>query len=117
MTYETALSALADPTRRAIFEDVRRRPAGASALASARPISRPAVSQHLKVLLDAGLVEVEPKGAARVYRVRPEGLAPLRAWLDTYWDDALAAFAAEVANREERDGADPQDDRGALHAD
>ncbi len=114
MTYETALAALADPTRRGIFEDVRRRPAGVSELAAGRRVSRPAVSQHLKVLRDAGLVEVEAKGAARVHRVRPEGLAPLRAWIDTFWDDALAAFAAEASHREERDGADSQDDRGAL---
>lgn len=110
MTYDVALSALADPTRRAIFEDVRRRSAGVSELAKGRPISRPAVSQHLKVLLDAGLVEVEPKGTQRVYRLRREGLVPLRTWIDALWDEALAAFAAEIAQREEKDATDPQDD-------
>lgn len=96
MTYETVLTALADPTRRAIFEALRARPSTVSELAEGRTVSRPAVSQHLKVLETAGLVAVQPEGARRIYRVKPEGLALLRGYLDDFWGEALAAFAAEV---------------------
>ncbi|MEM9123987.1 MAG: metalloregulator ArsR/SmtB family transcription factor [Pseudomonadota bacterium] len=98
MAYETragpdaALSALADPTRRGLIEQLRSGPAPVAALAAGLPISRPAVSQHLKVLNDAGLVVAEAKGARRYYRLAPEGAAPLLAWLDAMWDDALSSF-------------------------
>ena len=105
MTYEIVLSALADPTRREIFEALRTRPRTVSELAEGRSVSRPAVSQHLKVLEGAGLVAVEPKGARRIYSVRPEGLAALRAYLDDFWGAALSAFAEEV----EKSQGDPDD--------
>ena len=94
--YESALLALADPTRRAIFERLRREPQAVGRLAQALPVSRPAVSQHLKVLKDAGLVRDRKVGARRVYAVEREGLAELRRYLDGLWDDALAAFKAEA---------------------
>ncbi len=101
MTYETAIAALADPTRRAIIQALRERPSPVGQLADGLPVSRPAVSQHLKVLSEAGLVAVEAQGAARVYRLAPEGWASLRDYLDTMWDDALAAYAraAETASK------------------
>ena len=92
MTYSTVLTALADPTRRAVFEALRdgERPVGE--LAADLPVSRPAVSQHLRVLEEAGLVRVRRAGARRLYAAEPEGLAELRVWLEGFWDDALAAF-------------------------
>ncbi|MBU6372538.1 MAG: winged helix-turn-helix domain-containing protein [Alphaproteobacteria bacterium] len=93
----TVLDALADPTRRAIFERLGQGPATVGALAAGAPVSRPAVSQHLKVLKEAGLVRDTAQGARRVYAIDPAGIGPLRAWLDRVWDDALAAFADEVA--------------------
>lgn len=96
MTYQLALTALADPTRRAIFERLRGDPKPVGRIAEGLPISRPAVSQHLKVLNDAGLVRVEIDGVKRVYHIDPKGLGALRAWLDQFWDQALEAFAAEV---------------------
>lgn len=96
MTYQDSLSALADPTRRALFEALARSPAAVGALAAGLPVSRPAVSQHLKVLADAGLVSVRTEGARRIYAVRPEGLQDLRAWLDGFWDDVLTGFAAHI---------------------
>ncbi len=94
--YATALEALADPTRRAIVERLSATPAPVGVLAAGLPVSRPAVSQHLKVLGAAGLVISEPRGARRIYRLAPQGLAPLRDYLDTLWDEALASFAAEA---------------------
>lgn len=96
MTYRTALEALADPTRRRIFERLRAGPKAVSALAKGMPVSRPAVSQHLKVLKDAHLVQDETDGTRRVYRIDPKGLGPLRAWLDRFWDEALESFQAEA---------------------
>ena len=97
MTYHsTAFAALADPTRREIFERLRDGPRAVGALAATLPISRPAVSQHLKVLKDAGLVADEADGTRRVYHIDPHGLAALRIWLDQFWDDALLAFKAEA---------------------
>lgn len=93
MSYETALSALADPTRRAIVAALRVAPQPVGRLARRFPISRPAISQHLKVLSDAGLVAAEPRGAARIYHLAPDGWAALRGYLDSMWDDALAAYA------------------------
>lgn len=90
------LGALADPTRRAIFELVARRPRSVGELAGELPVSRPAVSQHLRALKDAGLVVSVAEGTRRVYRLNPEGVAGLRAYLDRLWDDALAAFQKAV---------------------
>ncbi|MFI6360702.1 ArsR/SmtB family transcription factor [Streptomyces sp. NPDC050743] len=94
VTYEDALSALADPTRRAIFERLVDGPKAVGQLAEGLPVSRPAVSQHLKVLKEAGLVVDRAVGTRRVYQLNPAGLGALRAWLDRFWDQALAAFAA-----------------------
>src|SRR6516225_2420169 len=96
MTYDMALAALADPTRRRVFERLRSGPQSVGAIARRMPISRPAVSQHLKVLKEAGLVADRPQGARRVYYIDPRGLGPLRQWLDRFWDQALAAYQAEV---------------------
>ncbi|MEX0279321.1 MAG: ArsR/SmtB family transcription factor [Ruegeria sp.] len=96
MTYEDAFSALGDSTRRQVFEAVADRPRAVGELAADMPVSRPAVSQHLKVLSDAGLVVCRTEGTRRIYAARPEGLAELRAWLDRYWSDVLERYAAEV---------------------
>lgn len=96
MTYEMALTALADPTRRAVFERLRSGAMSVGEIATGMPVSRPAVSQHLKVLKEAGLVRDESHGARRLYELDPGGLAELRAWLDNFWDEALDAFKAEV---------------------
>jgi DNA-binding transcriptional ArsR family regulator len=96
MAYENALAALADPTRRQVFERLRTGPHAVGEIARGMPVSRPAVSQHLKVLKDAGLVADRPEGTRRVYYIDPAGIAALRKWLDQFWDEALAAFQAEV---------------------
>jgi DNA-binding transcriptional ArsR family regulator len=93
---ELAISALSDPTRRAIFERLRRGPQPVAALARGLPVSRPAVSQHLKVLKHAGLVTDRADGARRIYRVDPAGLGAIRAWLDQFWEASLKSFQAEV---------------------
>jgi DNA-binding transcriptional ArsR family regulator len=92
------LAALGDPTRRLIFERLAERPRAVGELARELPVSRPAVSQHLKVLKEAGLVVDTPAGTRRVYRVDPGGLEELRAYLDRFWNRALAAFK-DVAER------------------
>jgi DNA-binding transcriptional ArsR family regulator len=96
MAYGSALAVLADPTRRAVLERLRTGPLPVNMLAAGLPVSRPAVSQHLKVLKGAGLVEERSEGVRRIYSVRREGLKELRDWLDGFWDDALAAFKDEV---------------------
>src|SRR6202043_4174514 len=96
MAYELALAALADPTRRRVFERLRSGPQPVGALARGMPVSRPAVSQHLKGLKEAGLVTDRPEGTRRIYYIDPHGLGALRAWLDQFWDEALAAFQAEA---------------------
>lgn len=113
MTYETlssssspfpsaaacaAIEALADPTRRAIIAALKDQPQAVGALAEPLPVSRPAVSQHLKVLTDAGLVEATPQGNRRIYSLSHAGVIELRGYLDSLWDEALTAFVAE-ANR------------------
>jgi DNA-binding transcriptional ArsR family regulator len=105
MTYGIALSALADPTRRLVFERLKAGPQPVGAIARGLPVSRPAVSQHLKVLKEAGLVTDRPEGTRRVYAVDPQGLGALRGWLDQFWDQALTAFQAEVERpaQQERD--------------
>lgn len=92
MTYEYALTALADPTRRAVFERLRRAPSSVGRLADGLPVSRPAVSQHLKVLKEAGLVAEVQEGTRRIYRIDHQGLGQLRAWLDLFWDESLDRF-------------------------
>lgn len=96
MSYEDAFVALADSTRRQLFEMLAVEPMSVGTLAGRVPVSRPAVSQHLKILTDAGLLAVRPDGTRRIYAVRPEGLADLRTWLDRYWDDVLANFHQAV---------------------
>jgi len=96
MTYGTALAALADPTRRAVFERLRAGPMSVTEIAAQLPVSRPAVSQHLKILREAGLVRDEADGTRRLYEVDPRGIDELREWLDLFWDDALEAFKAEA---------------------
>lgn len=96
-TYRTeGFTALADPTRRAIFERIADRPSAVAELAADLPVSRPAVSQHLKVLKEAGLVIDEPDGNRRIYRLNPGGLAELRDYLDRFWDTAMHAFKRKV---------------------
>jgi DNA-binding transcriptional ArsR family regulator len=96
MAYADALAALADPTRRRVFERLRRGPKSVGTLARGMPVSRPAVSQHLRTLKEAGLVDDRAEGTRRVYFIDPHGLAALRRWLDQFWDEALAAFQTEV---------------------
>src|SRR5262249_48282723 len=91
-----AWTALGDPTRRAIFEQLAERPRAVGELASELPVSRPAVSQHLKVLRDAGLVLDSPAGKQRIYRLDPNGLGMLRADLERFWNRALAAYKTAV---------------------
>jgi DNA-binding transcriptional ArsR family regulator len=91
-----ALSALADPTRRAIFEQLRGGPRSVGELASTLPVSRPAVSQHLRVLKEAGLVGDRPNGTKRLYRIVPQGVAELRDYVEDIWSRALADFKEAV---------------------
>jgi DNA-binding transcriptional ArsR family regulator len=105
MAYEAdGLAALADPTRREIFERLADGPRAVGELARGLPVSRPAVSQHLKVLKAAGLVTDRPDGTRRLYQVDPEGIGALRAYLDRFWNQSLAAFkqAAERSSKEVR---------------
>lgn len=92
----TALAALADPTRRAIFERLAGGPRPVGELARGLPVSRPAVSQHLQVLKTAGLVMDRSEGARRVYQIDPAGLGAIRAWLDQFWTVSLESYRAEV---------------------
>jgi DNA-binding transcriptional ArsR family regulator len=100
MTNAQAFAALADPTRRAVFERLARGPRPVGELARGLPVSRPAVSQHLKVLKEAGLVTDRAEGARRVYQIDPKGLGQIRARLDQFWDVALDAFVAEVERKD-----------------
>ena len=100
-------TALHDPTRRAVLERLRSGPKPVGEIARGLPVSRPAVSQHLKVLKEAGLVDDRSEGTRRIYHIDPKGLGAMRAWLDQFWEAALAAFAAEVercekSNKEEQ---------------
>src|SRR5438309_10529088 len=97
MTYRAdALTALGDGTRRAIFERLAEHPRAVGELARELPVSRPAVSQHLKVLKDAGLVIDRPDGNRRIYQLDPDGVGALRAYLDRFWNRSLAAFKSAV---------------------
>jgi DNA-binding transcriptional ArsR family regulator len=95
-TYEDGFAALGDATRRAIFEQLREGPRSVGELAGGLPVSRPAVSQHLRVLRDAGLVSDRKEGTRRLYRVAPQGVAELRTYLDGFWDQVLAEFKDNV---------------------
>jgi DNA-binding transcriptional ArsR family regulator len=105
------LSVLGDPTRRAIFELLARRPCSVGELAEQLPISRPAVSQHLRVLKDGGLVVSRAEGTRRVYRLNPDGVTALRAYLDRVWDDALRAFQKAADAVGDPDAADPEQEQ------
>ena len=97
MTYEqNGFAALGDPTRRAIFQQLATRPRSVGELARDLPVSRPAVSQHLKVLREAGLVTDRPEGNRRIYQVDPDGVGAVRAYLDRFWNQALAGFKEAV---------------------
>ena len=98
MAYGTTLTVLADPTRRQVFERLRDGPRPVNAIAAGLPVSRPAVSQHLKVLKQCHLVTDRAEGTRRIYRVDPAGVAAMRDYLDQMWDKALAAFALATQN-------------------
>jgi|ERR687888_406047 DNA-binding transcriptional ArsR family regulator len=100
MAYEDALQALGDPTRRAVLEQLRSGPLAVGEIATRLPVSRPAVSQHLRVLKEAGLVTERQNGTRRLYRVNPDGLAGVRAYLEGFWEEALAAFKTAAENEE-----------------
>ena len=89
---DRVFAALADPTRRMLLERIAEQPRSVGALASGLPISRPAVSQHLRLLKHAGLVDDEARGATRIYRIDPQGLGPIRRWLDQQWERSLDNF-------------------------
>lgn len=95
-----AFVALSDPTRRTVFEKLASGPLPVGEIARGLPVSRPAVSQHLKLLKEAGLVTDRSEGTRRIYQIDPAGLGAMRAWLDQFWESALAAFAAEVERTE-----------------
>jgi DNA-binding transcriptional ArsR family regulator len=103
MTYDNVLTALADPTRRRVFEELRSGPKPVGEIARGLPVSRPAVSQHLKVLKGAGLVREETRGTRHVYSIDPNGLGAIRRWLDQFWDEALTRFAAEIERDAKKD--------------
>jgi DNA-binding transcriptional ArsR family regulator len=96
MAYGTALTVLADPTRRKVFERLASGPQAVVDLARGMPVSRPAISQHLKVLKDARLITDRAQGTRRIYEIDPHGLGQVRAWLDQLWDEALLSFKAEA---------------------
>jgi DNA-binding transcriptional ArsR family regulator len=98
-----AMDALGDPTRRAIFEQLREGPRAVGEIAGDLPVSRPAVSQHLRVLKEAGLVTERRDGTRRLYRLDPDGLAQVRRYFDQFWTEALAGFKA-AAESERRNG-------------
>ena len=104
MAYATAITALADPTRRAVFEELRSGPRAVGEIAARLPVSRPAVSQHLLVLKDAGLVRDRAQGTRRLYSLNGDGLAELREYVNGFWDEALAAY--ERAARSDTEGDD-----------
>ena len=106
MAYATAITALADPTRRAVFEELRSGPRAVGEIAARLPVSRPAVSQHLRVLKDAGLVRDRAQGTRRLYSLNGDGLAELRDYVNGFWDEALAAY--ERAARSATEGDDDE---------
>jgi DNA-binding transcriptional ArsR family regulator len=102
MAYEQALQALGDPTRRAVLEELRDGPRAVGEIAARLPVSRPAVSQHLRVLKEAGLVTERQNGTRHLYRVDPDGLAEVREYLSQFWEEALASFKAAAEKEEGR---------------
>lgn len=102
--FHAVVAALADPSRREIFERLAAGPRSVGALASDLPISRPAVSQHLRVLKEAGLVTDRAEGTRHIYHIDPAGLGVIRQWLDQFWDRSLAAFQAVADADEEQRG-------------
>ncbi|NQY98083.1 MAG: winged helix-turn-helix transcriptional regulator [Henriciella sp.] len=96
MTYERSLDALADSTRRLLLQELARGPQSVSALAQRLPVSRPAVSQHLKALKEADLATDTAEGTRRIYRINPQGLEALRQWLDAFWDTAMQNLKDEA---------------------
>ena len=107
MAYGNAFVALADPTRRSVFERLRKGPRAVGEIADGLPVSRPAVSQHLKVLKDAKLVTAYRDGTRQFYAIDTQGLAAMRDYLETFWGDALGAFKAFA----EKDAARPRASR------
>jgi DNA-binding transcriptional ArsR family regulator len=105
VAYHHALRSISDPTRRSVLEQLRSGPQAVGEIAKKLPVSRPAVSQHLKVLKEAGLVKDRSEGTRRVYYIDPDGLGDLRRWLDEFWGDALASFAKEVNSSNKPHGA------------
>jgi DNA-binding transcriptional ArsR family regulator len=99
---ERALDALGDPTRRAVFRRLRKGNRSVREIADRMDVSRPAVSQHLKVLKSAGLVLVRTEGARRLYGIDPNGIVALKDWLDDFWDSALAAFQRAAEQEQQR---------------
>ena len=95
------MSALGDPTRRAIFERLAQSPSSVGAIAGELPVSRPAVSQHLKVLKQAGLVSDRQDGTRRIYSLDPRGVGALRAYVERFWNQSLAAFKQAAEQRDE----------------
>jgi DNA-binding transcriptional ArsR family regulator len=106
--YEKAFAALADPSRRQVFERLREGPLSVGDIARDMPVSRPAVSQHLKVLKEAGLVTDRAEGTRRIYAIDPQGLAALRSWLDQFWGEVLVAFAAEAERNPKPENPTPK---------
>jgi DNA-binding transcriptional ArsR family regulator len=104
MAYQSSLHALADPTRRAVFEKLRNGPRPVGELAADLPVTRPAVSQHLKVLRNAGLVSEQKQGTRRIYSVETKGLVELRRYLDTFWGDVESQQPTK--SRSKKDGND-----------
>jgi DNA-binding transcriptional ArsR family regulator len=96
-----ALAALSDPTRREIFERLAKGPRAVTDLAAGLAVSRPAVSQHLKVLKSSGLVSDRAEGTRRIYQIDPKGLGQIRRWLDQFWDLSLESFRNEVERTED----------------
>ena len=96
MSYQEVLTALADPTRRGIFESLREQPQSVGEIACAQTVSRPAVSKHLKVLSQAGLVTIRPAGNRNIYAIQADGLQELRLYLDTFWTDVLSDLRTRV---------------------
>jgi DNA-binding transcriptional ArsR family regulator len=102
MTNALAFAALAEPMRQTIVERLAERPMAVGELAAGLPVTRPAVSQHLKILKDARLVRDEARGTRRIYSIDPAGLGAIRAWLDRFWDRALTAYAEAVEREDEQ---------------
>jgi DNA-binding transcriptional ArsR family regulator len=110
MTYADAIAALADPTRRTVFERLRQGPKPVVEIARGLPVSRPAVSQHLRVLKEARLVRERREGTRHYYSVNGDGLADLREYFDEFWQEALEAFKAAAESTPKGDPDEPADD-------